>query len=388
MKKAVIASAVLGPLVGLGSPAHAQSSVTLYGVADTGLEYVNRVSNATSAGSRVGLQNYGGLSASRWGLRGQEDLGNGLQSFFWLESGFFVDSGALLGTQLFVRQASIGLRQSGLGQVTFGRQYTSMFWSMVNFMPFLTGIAYEPAITAGGGGYREDNTVQYTGDFGNAHLIAHYSFGTGFAYQGGQVSTIPNGEVPGNHRAQSAFGLGAYYLATGSFGIGMGYDQTNQAQNATAPIGEDKKAFIAASYATGPVRFMAGYRWRNSTFGNGTPAIRDNFYWAGVKYSATPAVDLIAGYYYDQVKAASLSPAVNASSLPNFSQVALMATYSFSKRTKVYAAGAYARNGPLNYDTLLQTGTAYGYGNPTTVTGLAPGQKSQVGATAGLRITF
>ncbi len=387
MKKAAIFSAVASLLGGIGSQAVAQTSVTLYGVADTGIEYVNRVSTPTAVGSRLGLQTFGSLSASRWGLRGQEDLGSGLQAYFWLENGFYVNNGALLGSQLFARQAAIGMRQTELGQLSFGRQYTSMFWSMVNFMPFLTGIAYEPAITAGGGGYREDNTVQYTGKFGPANLVAHYSFGTGFAYQGGLVSTVPNGEVPGNPRAQSAYGVGAYYLG-GGFGIGTGYDQTNNALTATSPIGEDKKAFIALSYETGPVRFMGGYRWRNSTYSNGVPAIRDNFYWAGVKYHATAAVDVIAGYYYDQVKAASLSPALNATSLPNFSQVALMATYSMSKRTTLYAATAYAHNGPLNYDTVLQTGTAYGYGNPTTLTGLAPGQKGQVGATAGLRVTF
>jgi predicted porin len=258
---------------------------------------------------------------------------------------------------------------------------------MVNFLPFLTGIAYEPAITAGGVAYREDNVVQYTKEFGSTHLVAHYTFGTGMGYQGAQASTVPGGEVPGNPRANAGYGLGAYYLS-GPFGIGTGYDQTNPAQTATSPVGEARLAFIGASYEVGPVRFMGGYRWRNSTFSNGVTAIRDNFYWAGVKYAATPAVNVIAGYYYDQVKGASLVQTGTATSLPGFSQVALMGTYSLSKRTTLYAASAYAHNGPLNYDTLLQTGTSYGYGNATTLTGLAPGQKGQVGVTAGLRVTF
>ncbi|WP_026035288.1 porin [Cupriavidus sp. BIS7] len=390
MKKAVVAATVLGSLGVIGPQAHAQTSVTLYGVVDTAIQYVNRMSTPTSHGSRFDMMSLGGQSGSRFGLRGTEDLGNGVQAFFWLENQFAPDSGAIVGTtssQLFSRQAAVGLRKSGIGQVSFGRQYNSLFESMVNFLPYKTGVAYEPAITAGGGNFREDNTVKYSGEFGPAHVLAHYSFGTGFGFQGGQVSTVPEGEVPGNQRANTGFGAGAYYYG-GSFGLGAGYDQINVALNATAPSGEDKRAFLAGSYSTGPVRFMGGYRWRNSTYANGGTAIRDNFYWAGVQYDVTQALGLIAGYYYDQVKGASLSPSVNATSLPNFSQVSLMANYSFSKRTNVYLVGAYSHNGALNYDSILQTGLTYGYGNATTLSGLANGQKSMVGVAAGLRVIF
>lgn len=386
MRKIAVAAAVL---CGLSSSlACAQSSVTLYGVFDTGIEYVSRASTATSVGGLVGMQKYGGLSASRWGLRGEEDLGDGLKASFWLESGFTPGDGKLVSaSQLFYRQAAIGLTKSGFGKVSLGRQYTSLMESMVNFLPFKTSVAYEPANTIAGAAYREDNMVKYTGDFGSTHVLAHYSFGTGFAFQGGQMSTIPNGEVPGNSRAQAAFGGGVYYLGE-SLGVAAGYDQINNALTATSPIGEDRKAFIAASYETGPIRFMGGYRWRDSRYGNGVTAIRDNIYWAGMSYSMTPAMKLIAGYYYDQVLGASLSPNTKAASLPNFSQFTLMGTYSLSKRTTVYLVSAYAYNGPVDYDTLLQTGASYGYGNPTTLNGLANGQKSQVAVAAGLRVIF
>ncbi|MGT2431830.1 porin [Cupriavidus basilensis] len=133
---------------------------------------------------------------------------------------------------------------------------------------------------------------------------------------------------------------------------------------------------------------MGGYRWRDSRYGNGVTAIRDNVYWAGMSYSMTAAMKLIAGYYYDQVLGASLSPNTKAASLPNFSQFSLMGAYSLSKRTTVYLVSAYAHNGPVDYDTLLQTGASYGYGNPTTLNGLANGQKSQVAVAAGLRVIF
>ncbi|CAG4906808.1 porin [Paraburkholderia saeva] len=387
MKKVAITSAVLSTLCGLGSVAHAQSSVTLYGIVDTGVEYVNRASTATGAGSLVRMQTFGGLYASRWGLQGQEDLGDGLQTFFTLESGITPNNGALASTQLFNRLAYVGIKKAGIGQLSFGRQYTSSYESMWMFMPFWTGVTYEPAITAGGGSYMEDNMVKYAGEFGGVHVAAHYSFGTGFPYQGAQVSTIPEGSVPGNSRAQSAFGFGSYYFG-GSFGLSAGYDETHPTFSATSPIGKAQTAFFAASYTAGSAKFMGGYRWRNSTYGNGVTSIHDNFYWAGMTYSITPAAGLTAGYYYDQVRGASLLPTIPSTSLPNFSQVSLMATYFLSKRTTVYIASAYAHNGPVNYDTLLQTGTAYGYGNPTTSNGLANGQKGQVAVATGLQVMF
>ncbi|MBN3854755.1 porin [Paraburkholderia sp. Ac-20340] len=388
MKEALIASAVAACALGMAStPAHALSSVTLYGIADTGIEFVNRVSSASSAGSKFGMQNYGSLSASRWGLMGQEDLGGGLQAFFWLESGFQLGNGSLAGGLQFSRQSAVGLRQTDWGQLAFGRQYTSLYWGMYRFMPFVTGIAYEPGIVAGGGSYTEDNTIQYTGKFSGINVAAHYSFGTGFAYQGSQVSSIPDGGVPGNLRAQSGIGAGVFYLGN-SFGIGTGYDQTNPTASATAPTGVARLAYLAASYQFERVRLMGGYRWRNSTFGNGVTQIRDDFYWAGVKVSLTPAVNLIGGYYYDRAKRAALTSTSANMNLANFSQVSLMATYSLSKTTTLYAAAAYAHNGPLDDDTLLQTGTALGYGNASTANGLADGQKSQVGATVGLQVNF
>ncbi|WP_080569705.1 porin [Cupriavidus necator] len=78
-------------------------------------------------GSRLSLPVSGGLSGSRRGLRGFEDLGGGLGGLFVLESGFGLDSGTLtLGGRFFGRLAYVGM-VSGWGQITFGRQYTDMY---------------------------------------------------------------------------------------------------------------------------------------------------------------------------------------------------------------------------------------------------------------------
>ncbi|MCA3877817.1 MAG: porin, partial [Burkholderia sp.] len=112
-------SVVLG-LVSIGSVnAYAQSSVTLYGVVDAGIAYTNNQGGASNI-----QQTSGKLSGSRWGLKGAEDLGGGLQAVFTLESGFRPSDGGLgQGGRLFGRSAYVGLGKKGLGTLTLGRQY-------------------------------------------------------------------------------------------------------------------------------------------------------------------------------------------------------------------------------------------------------------------------
>src|SRR5258708_13158279 len=75
-------------LFGAAGVAHAQNSVTLYGTIDTSITYVH---NATAAGKNlwaIGNTSGGDLARSRWGLKGQEELGGALKAIFLLENGF------------------------------------------------------------------------------------------------------------------------------------------------------------------------------------------------------------------------------------------------------------------------------------------------------------
>lgn len=99
------------------SPALAQgSSVTLYGVLDSSIQYVDDIQgkSTTSLGS-------GTLGPERFGLRGVEDLGNGTKVQFRLEAGILSDRGRLVQpTRMFNREASLGL-VTRAGTVTLGR---------------------------------------------------------------------------------------------------------------------------------------------------------------------------------------------------------------------------------------------------------------------------
>ncbi|HXZ10063.1 MAG TPA: porin, partial [Paraburkholderia sp.] len=122
MNKKVLTTALLATFAGA---AHAQSSVTLYGIIDAGVSYVNHSKNATGGSSNLFKYDDGVAQGSRWGLRGTEDLGGGLKAIFLLESGFNSGNGTMgQSSTLFGRQAFVGLTKDGIGSFTMGRQYT------------------------------------------------------------------------------------------------------------------------------------------------------------------------------------------------------------------------------------------------------------------------
>lgn len=137
MKKSLIALAVLAA----SGAAMAQSSVTLYGLADVwfgsvkntlgvpvgaGGKSVFGVEGVAAVGSiRNTKLDSGGVNSSRWGIKGSEDLGGGLKANFLLEQGFSIDNGAQAEAgQAFSRQSYVGL-SGGFGEVKLGKVWTA-----------------------------------------------------------------------------------------------------------------------------------------------------------------------------------------------------------------------------------------------------------------------
>src|SRR5580700_7269051 len=103
MKKFALSTAALLALV---SPfAHAQSSVTLYGIIDAGITYFSNVNGHSNF-----VANDGSIQSNRWGLRGVEDIGGGTKVIFVVENGFNLYTGTMVQSGvLFSRQAWLGL---------------------------------------------------------------------------------------------------------------------------------------------------------------------------------------------------------------------------------------------------------------------------------------
>lgn len=120
MKKNVITARALAfAMIGIAGVAQAEGSVTLYGLVDLGYTYEYN----ESKGSAQSIDS-GNESGSRWGIKGEEDLGNGLKAIFQLESGFNADDGTSAQSgRLFGRWAYVGLASDSWGQLRLGRQW-------------------------------------------------------------------------------------------------------------------------------------------------------------------------------------------------------------------------------------------------------------------------
>lgn len=119
MKKTLLAATILGAFACAASAANVQ----VYGLIDTSLSFVHSDADSSDVDSKNSFtmenaEQFG----SRFGLRGSEDLGNGMKVSFVLESGFESDTGALDTKQrgrLFGRESNVTV-SGGFGDVTFG----------------------------------------------------------------------------------------------------------------------------------------------------------------------------------------------------------------------------------------------------------------------------
>ena len=200
MKKSLIALAVLAA----SGAAMAQSSVTLFGIDDTAVGYVD---NANAAGDSVYGLSTSGNATSRLGFRGVEDLGGGLQAGFWLEGEVFGDNGNANGFN-FQRRSTVSL-MGGFGEVRMGRDLTPNYSKTISYDLFSqTGIGQfmgwrdwatnsdvgTTVSTADASNVRSSNMISYyTPNFGGLTAGLGYGFdeqttGKAGRYVGGYVA--------------------------------------------------------------------------------------------------------------------------------------------------------------------------------------------------------
>jgi predicted porin len=302
--------------------AMAQTSVQLYGIVDAGVEYLTNAATVGGSSENLFRMSTGNQSGSRFGLRGTEDLGGGLQAVMVLENGFDVDTGNMgQGGRLFGRQAYVGL-QSGAGAVTLGRQQNSIYDLIIKYDPFSFSSRYSAGMHDSILSGRADNAVKYTGTFGPLTATAFYSFGRN-----------ADGEAAGESKVSRNIGGGVAYTA-GPLGAGIAVDQY-QGNTVATKDQSARRVALGASYTMGPVKGFVGYRHlKDEIVAAGTPDLKSNLYWVGASYQLAPALVLSGSYYHTARKDSSQDP----------SSLVLAADYSLSKRTDVYVTVANAHN--------------------------------------------
>jgi GBP family porin len=377
VKNKIISVAVLSVFA---ATAHAQSSVTLYGLIDTGIVYTNN-----QGGSSAWQEQSSMLSNEVWGLRGSEDLGGGLNAIFRLENGFNLQNGRTTysGT-MFGRQAYVGLQSDKYGTLTLGRQYDAVVDEL-------------GAIALANNG---DGNNLAAHPFDNDNVDDSFYINNSAKY----VSPTYNGlqaeaqygfsNAAGGFSDNRAYSVGATY-SNGPINLAAAYLQLNNGglTSSGALTSNDFVSFPAArqrvmgaggNYTFGPA--VVGLLWTHTLFDNTQPGANsviaqpfnslhfDN-YEVNVHYTVTPSISLAGAYTFTQGAFSGSTGSAD----PKWHQVTLMADYSFSKRTDVYLEGVYQH-------AYGADGTAF---EGAFINGLSQSSTSnQVAATVGIRTRF
>jgi predicted porin len=335
MKKVVATTAIAAcSTLAMFGTAHAQSSVTVYGLLDAAVDYNTNVD--TTGRSRTWMPSLGGgMFPSRLGFKGSEDLGNGLKAIFTLEQGIYLDSGASgQGNRLFGRQAWVGLAGSW-GQLTLGRNYNMLYNSMPEVEiigPTQYGLGSLDAAIPNG---RTDNSVAYKGTFGAVTAGASYSLGRDTSNAGGPGGTNCGGENGVDAQACREWSAMLRY-DTPAWGLTSAYDRKNGGSGAAAGLvrsdQNDSRLHVGGYTKFGAWRLALGGVVRNNEGSALTP--RSNLYYFNGAYKLNGAVtvDGLAGRldYRDSANDTNLTM--------------LRVIYDFSKRTSTYAAIGHVAN--------------------------------------------
>ena len=330
MKKSLIALAVLGSVAGM---AQAQSSVTLYGLADIWVGSTKTETNGV--GKSVTKVDGSGLATSRFGLKGSEDLGGGLKANFQLEQGFNIDDGTA-GTagSAFNRQAWVGL-SGGFGEVQFGKTWSSYddIRSSANdnfnanqAASFNTWVGYND---------RPSNSIKYI-----SPTVGGFSGSVTYGLGEDKLAN-PNG------KSSNLTSLGLQY-ATGPVFVGLAY----QSEKAGATDTKKTNTLLNGSYDFGMAKVVAGYNQFKDTATAGDK--KANEWNLGVEVPVAANLNFGLGYAQSKEKVAGTDSAKTTGYTASL-------LYSLSKRTTVYGVLSQTKAKDIPFTTEVKD-TLYAVG--------------------------
>jgi len=301
----------------LAVSAHAQSSVTLYGDVDIGIQYLTHA--GSNGGKAIGLQS-GNEQPSRFGITGTEDLGGGYSAVFKLESGLNMGTGGYTvpGTP-FDRYAYVGFSGKSMGTLTLGRQRSILFEQSILYDP-----TYLAEYSAGStnfipvSSFNQNNAVKWTSPiYGGFSSVLMYGFGQ---------------QLAGNATA-GRFTSGALVYENNSFGTHVIYEQSRGSVATGADLSSevDRRVNAAVRYSIGAATVYGGYTNVSGDLHLSPPGCT---YYGGMQYQLSPALTLVgeAAHYHTNDNEGQPTWFIAG------------ATYSLSKRTSLYTYGGILKN--------------------------------------------
>ncbi|MFM0175585.1 porin [Paraburkholderia sediminicola] len=372
MKKALLAAMLLSP----GFAAHAQSSVTLYGRLDAGLQYVTGVptghgANGQATGSTHSFQQESGDGGiNLWGLKGVEDLGGGNRIIFQLEGQILLNTGNVAGEpgQLFNRWAALGPSSDRYGTLMLGRELfiSNGVW---DFDPFWQDPWGSASLVRGRNWPISSNNISYRSPkFGGFEVYGQYSLSNGTSWNGNGTTAQGRGD-----------GIQITYTSA-LFQIRGIYDEMRNPADGLLhnPYSFSREYTAAANIFLGQFKLQAVYQASRTSHavtdpGANQPSTSTDLEWGAVTWQATPAAVLIAAVYH-----------VNANhGGGNGSMYTVGGSYNLSRRTLLTFQLATVQNSKTANFSLFANGagTSAASGNPLV-------GHSQSGAYAGIQHYF
>lgn len=369
-KKSLAAVALLGAFAGSAFAA----DVTLYGVVDEGFLYTHKDTDVAGSDAVDKLELKSGIQAgSRWGLKGTEDLGNGLKVGFILESGFNADDGTqgVSGT-MFNREASLNVMgpfgQLSLGKIGAITQGTSS-WGKVGAVSAF-GTSYGAAnvvnatnVFAATVGVM-DNTIAYqTPKFAGFTVYAQYSMGSSKAASQNAEGKWTQTMVENESSTDRYYALGATY-ANGPVNLYFAVDSVNYASyfdksgtgtpetNVTKDVDDSLTVAFGGSYDFSVVKVFAGAQYFDEVLvgkvsGLSNVGLDSLGKMEGYALQASASAPLAGGTGYFGVGYVDASEADSVAASAGFDIKYYVASvgykYDLSKRTNVYGVLSYAK---------------------------------------------
>ncbi|GJH10288.1 porin [Caballeronia novacaledonica] len=338
MKRHLLSVAVISSVAGA---AHAQSSVTLYGLVDAGVNYVSNDNGKANWTMTMGV-----LQGNRFGFKGVEDLGGGTRAIFQLENGFTGGGALAQGGRLFGRQAWMGIANDRFGSLTMGRQYDSIveYIQPLSGIPY-TGLAHPFDNDNMDNSFRVNNSVKYTSpNFGGLKFGGMYAFSNTATTDNGSGFATNRLWSLGTSYTQGRLSVGAAYMhlnapnanTTGAISgdyINVTTTSPLHAAGLTGAVIREDVAAAGVTYQLTPVTL--GFVYSHSKFYSASDSLRFDNYAATASWQITPAFILSSNYTYTN------GQAHNSDLKPRYHQAELIADYFLSKRTDVYLLGAW-----------------------------------------------
>ncbi|WP_321943119.1 porin [Paraburkholderia tropica] len=284
--------------------AHAQSSVTLYGAIDTSIEITN------PGAGYVARMDSGAYRGSRIGLRGAEDIGNGVKILFDLENGFGSGDGTYaVANTIFNRQAWIGLG-TPYGTLRMGRQYSPIY------IPFKGGLDAFGAGTIASGLNNLSKITPYESNAITYLSPEYHGFSTTIM---ASLRSASDGDGNGLAGHIETF---AYH--DGPFRISYAHQQTHGSGALRANLG-------GMSYVYGPVTgFLSFFNGDG-----GTPRYHNDGVSLSARYAVSARFRASLGYTYMRDRSGGDN---------NADQFSAACEYDLSKRVLLYASAGWLRN--------------------------------------------